>query len=278
MVIAPPPVQFPRLAFDAMPLGQALETLSSMADAQGMPVNIVRLSPKGDDPKVTISLRNVNLDRALHYVAQSVGFTCELESDAVVLRPSSQPGTALRTEFFALSRSALVGMAGIEGAKPEWKFLDGVTLNGWAEPRQGLMVPPLSWPDLLKQLTDYAKKQLGCPLGLHVYTTGDRSPTLRDWIAKRFDMIYVEPDERGVGAYCLADPRVEQELTANLVRYVRDHDVAMYYYDWGAFNCPAGDHRGHMPGYGTEAIADAFIRQLEAMRAARSRYPRFLEA
>ena len=147
--------------------------------------------------------------------------------------------------------------------------LDCVTLNGWAEPRQGLMVSPLDWPDLLKQLTDCAKKQLDCPLGLHVYTTGDRSPTLRDWIAKRFDMIYVEPGERGVGAYCLADPRVEQELTANLARYVRDHDVAMYYYDWGSFNCPAGNHRGHMPGYGTEAIADAFIRQLEVMRAAR---------
>jgi len=112
-------VKFPRLCFDAMPLGQALETLSSMADAQGMPVNIVRLAPKGDDPKVTLSLRNVNLDRALYYLAQSVNFTCELESDAIVLRPASQAGGSLHTEFFQANRSALVRMAGIEGAKPE---------------------------------------------------------------------------------------------------------------------------------------------------------------
>jgi general secretion pathway protein D len=112
-------VKFPRLCFDAMPLGQALETLSSMADAQGMPVNIIRLAPKGDDPKVTLSLRNVNLDRALYYVAQSINFTCELESDAIVLRPASQAGGALRTEFFPMNRSALVRMAGIVGAKPE---------------------------------------------------------------------------------------------------------------------------------------------------------------
>ena len=112
-------VIFPRLCFDAMPLAQALETLSSMADAQGMPVNILRLAPKGDDPKVTISLRNVDLERAIFYVAQSVNFMCEFESDAIVLRPASQAGTSLKTEFFPLNRSALVRMAGIEGAKPE---------------------------------------------------------------------------------------------------------------------------------------------------------------
>jgi general secretion pathway protein D len=112
-------VFFPRLSFDATPLGQTVETLSAMADAQNMPVNIVRLAPGGDDPKVTISLRNISLDRALYYIAQSVNFRVETENDAVVLRPSAAPGEALKTSFFQISRSALVRMAGIEGAKPE---------------------------------------------------------------------------------------------------------------------------------------------------------------
>jgi len=146
--------------------------------------------------------------------------------------------------------------------------LDCVTINGWAEPREGIMEPVKECPEFLRLLTDYTRRQLGCPLGLHVYTTGRRSPLLRDWIREHFDMVYVQPGPEGRGAYCLADPRAESLLTANLGRYVREHGVCMYYYDWGCFACPAGNHRGHMPGYGTEAIADAFLRHLGAMRAA----------
>jgi len=108
-------VMLPRVSFDAMPLGQALETLSALADAQGMAVNLVRLAPKGEEPKVTITLREMNLERVLYYVAQSVGYRCEMEKDAVVLRPVSEPGSMLRTEFFAVNRSALVRMSGLTG-------------------------------------------------------------------------------------------------------------------------------------------------------------------
>jgi len=147
--------------------------------------------------------------------------------------------------------------------------LDCVLINGWAEPRAGIMEPARECPDFLRRMSDYARERLGCGLGLHVYTTGCRSSALRDWIAARFDMVYTEPGPQGRGAYCLADPRAESLLTGNLGRYVREHDVRMYYYDWGCFGCRAGSHRGHMPGYGTEAIADAFLRHLQAMRAAR---------
>ncbi|MFA5257863.1 MAG: hypothetical protein WC360_06920, partial [Opitutales bacterium] len=108
-------VQLPRVSFDAMPLGQALETLAAMADAQGMAVNLVRLAPKGEEPKVTITLREMSLERVLFYLAQSVGYRCEMEPDAVVLRPMSEPGAMLRTEFFAVNRSALVRMTGLPG-------------------------------------------------------------------------------------------------------------------------------------------------------------------
>ncbi|HUT91577.1 MAG TPA: discoidin domain-containing protein [Thermoguttaceae bacterium] len=147
--------------------------------------------------------------------------------------------------------------------------LDCLMVNGWAEPTRGIMEPSSQCPEFLRLLTAYSRERLGCPLGLHVYTSGRRSPLLRDWIAESFDTIFVESGPQGRAAYCLADPRAGHLLTANLGRYVGEHGVGMYYYDWGTFACPAGNHRGHMPGYGTEAIADAFLEHLQAMRAAK---------
>jgi general secretion pathway protein D len=112
-------VRFPRLSFDAMPLGDVLETLAASAEVQGRKINLVRLAPKGDDPKVTISLRDVDLDRALYYISQSVGFRCEVEADAVILRPSPDPGLPLKTGFYEVGRSALVRLAGLPGARPD---------------------------------------------------------------------------------------------------------------------------------------------------------------
>jgi general secretion pathway protein D len=108
-------VRLPRVTFDSMPLGQVLETLSALAEAQGTPVNLVRLAPGNDEPRVTMTLRDTNLERTLYYVAQSVGYRCEVEADAVVLRPASEPGATLRTEFFPVSRSALVRITGLSG-------------------------------------------------------------------------------------------------------------------------------------------------------------------
>ena len=112
-------VHFPRLTFDAMPLGQALETLAATAELQGQKVNLVRLAPKNDDPKVTITLRDVDLDRALYFISQSVGFRCEVEPDAIILRPCADPGASLKTSIFTINRSALVRLAGLPGAKPD---------------------------------------------------------------------------------------------------------------------------------------------------------------
>ncbi len=113
-----------RVSFDAMPLSQALETLSAMSEAQGLPINLIRLSGKAEEPKVTLTLRDMSLERVLYYMASSVGYVCEMEADAVILRPVPEPGSMLRTDFFPINRSALVritGLAGVQAAGKEAK-------------------------------------------------------------------------------------------------------------------------------------------------------------
>jgi len=146
--------------------------------------------------------------------------------------------------------------------------LDCVLMDsGWTDGKSIMRISPKR-PDRPGQIRDLARKYLNAGLGLHVITSGVKPMVDKDWLAEQgYDLIWHKSARDG--AYCMGDPRVQKEFQSNLVRYVKDYDIAAYKFDWGYFNCGCAGHRGHLPGveYGLEANADNFIKTLEALRA-----------
>jgi len=140
--------------------------------------------------------------------------------------------------------------------------------SGWTDP-QSIMRISRQRPDRLALMSKLTKEKLGCPLGLHVITSGVKPMVDKDWLAAQgYDMIYHRSQREG--AYCFADPRVLAEFRDNLTGFVRQYGIASYKFDWGHFACPAANHRGHLPGevYGFEAGATNFAAAQRAFRQA----------
>ncbi len=140
--------------------------------------------------------------------------------------------------------------------------------SGWTDP-QSIMRISRQRPDRLALMSQLTQEKLGCPLGLHVITSGVKTMVDKDWLAAQgYDMIYHRSQREG--AYCFADPRVLAEFRDNLAGFVRQYGIAAYKFDWGHFACPAADHRGHLPGevYGFEAGATNFAAAQRAFRQA----------
>jgi general secretion pathway protein D len=94
-----------------------IETLSELSveyDPERVGVNIVPLfNPNDNNPRVNISLRNLNLDRILQFVTQQVNFAYDVGGDAVTVSPdggSSDVNTV--TEFFPISRATVIRLTG----------------------------------------------------------------------------------------------------------------------------------------------------------------------
>jgi general secretion pathway protein D len=109
-------VFIPKVEFRELPLSQVVETLSQITTSQsldGEGLNIVLIDPGGRDPRVSILLRRITLQRVLDFITESVGFVYNLEKDAVVIRPRQGPGFGLETAFYPMSRSTLIRLTGI---------------------------------------------------------------------------------------------------------------------------------------------------------------------
>ncbi len=151
------------------------------------------------------------------------------------------------------------------GARLDCVLMD----SGWTDGKSIMRISPQR-PDRPGQIRGFAQKYLRAGLGLHVITSGRKTMVDKDWLAAQgYDLIW-HANARD-GAYCMADPRVQEEFASNLARYIKDYDLAAYKFDWGAFNCAQAGHRGHLPGieYGLEANCDGFIKALQAFRAAK---------
>ncbi len=101
-----------------MELTRVIETLSELSveyDPERVGVNIVVLfNREQSNPRVNISLRNLNLDRILQFVTQQVNFAYDVGADAVTVAPSDGlDGTSNTiTEFFPISRATVIRLTG----------------------------------------------------------------------------------------------------------------------------------------------------------------------
>lgn len=121
-------IVIPRVSFEDAPLGTVLDTLALMSEddpaAEGG-LNLVLLNPRAEEPRVTMTLRQLDLARVLDFITESVDYFYELERDAVVVRPLRGMPGGLRTEVFALPRSTqirLIGVSAIPETLPGGRF------------------------------------------------------------------------------------------------------------------------------------------------------------
>jgi len=111
-------IVIPQVNFAGMELTRVIETLSELSveyDPEQVGVNIVPLfDANQSNPRVNISLRNLNLDRILEFVTQQVNFAYTIGSDAVTVDASDATGgeSSNITEFFPISRATMIRLTG----------------------------------------------------------------------------------------------------------------------------------------------------------------------
>jgi general secretion pathway protein D len=111
-------IVIPQVNFSGMELTRVIETLSELSveyDPERVGVNIVPLFDSNTaNPRVNISLRNLNLDRILQFVTQQVNFGYDVGADAVTVAPTGGPegGQGTITEFFPISRATVIRLTG----------------------------------------------------------------------------------------------------------------------------------------------------------------------
>ena len=122
----------PQVNFSGMELTRVVETLSELSveyDPERLGVNIIPLFNSNDsNPRVNISLRNLNLDRILQFVTQQVNFAYDVGGDAVTIQPSDSLGgsSTTVTEFFPISRATVIRLTGFRDG--------GVSSSGPVDP------------------------------------------------------------------------------------------------------------------------------------------------
>ncbi len=111
-------IVIPQVNFSGMELTRVIETLSELSveyDPEQVGVNIVPLfDANQNNPRVDISLRNLNLDRILEFVTQQVNFAYTVTADVVTVDTSDALDNEASnvTEFFPISRATVIRLTG----------------------------------------------------------------------------------------------------------------------------------------------------------------------
>ncbi len=117
-------IVLPTVSFNQVEMTRVAGILSAAAeefdrtgsDPKG--VNIVLLDPAGKCPAITLTLRNLPLRRVLDLVAAAAGCRCEVQPDAVVLRPAGD-AAELDMGYFPVARGTVLRMLGAGAGRAE---------------------------------------------------------------------------------------------------------------------------------------------------------------
>lgn len=116
-------IVLPEVRFDGATLSSVLATLGALsAEAaasvgEGKGVNLVLLDPGDANPVVRLAVRDLPLRRILDFVTASVGYSYEVQADAVIVRPGNG-AAVLETAVLPLS-GAIVARMTAAGRVPE---------------------------------------------------------------------------------------------------------------------------------------------------------------
>jgi len=111
-------ITVPEINIRDLPFNRAIDQLiivSQSYDKDSKGVNMVVIDPDRKNPSVNITLRNVQLGKALDIITKQVNFTYNIAQGIIEIRPDSGSND-LETEFFPLSTSAVIKMTGIGSA------------------------------------------------------------------------------------------------------------------------------------------------------------------
>jgi general secretion pathway protein D len=121
-------IVIPKISFNNTSFTQAINTIIALSeqydtekDPQKNGVNIVViLASTGTEPTVSLNLKNMPLDKILNFIAKSTAYQFDIEDEVIVFRKAEgNISENLITEFFKISRSAVVRMTGIQSTNSD---------------------------------------------------------------------------------------------------------------------------------------------------------------
>lgn len=110
-------IHIPQISLRDAPLSKAIETLSDLSltfDPEQKGINMVTFDPEQKNPQVTITMRNVSLDRVLEFVTKTAGFSYTISNGIVEVRPDVG-SSEVETEIFPVNPTAVTRMTGLGG-------------------------------------------------------------------------------------------------------------------------------------------------------------------
>ncbi|MDR2980998.1 MAG: hypothetical protein LBV12_01980 [Puniceicoccales bacterium] len=107
----------PTITLRDAPLSRAIETLmelSVMYDPEQKGINMVTIDPENKNPNVSITMKNVSLDRLLEFVTKSASFNYSVNNGIIEVRPDLG-SSEVETEILPITTGAIVKMTGLKG-------------------------------------------------------------------------------------------------------------------------------------------------------------------